>query len=143
MAGRCGTGPPAWFVSSFSPAALGLYAVEETAGWSCESAEEGSLTGVCRVDRVSSGDDAGVRDRVRVFSWKQDAHSVERLRCAGLDKPSMRKLRGCTERFSGPETRLGAQWMKWTHSSPPLPWQMTQSYPHATHPTLSTVELRS
>ena len=77
MAVRRGTGPTTRFVFGSSPAAAGLYAVEEAAGWSCESAEEGSLTGVCRADLCTSDDGVGVRDRVRVCGWRQDAHSVE------------------------------------------------------------------
>ena len=41
------------------------------------AAKEGSLAGVCRTDRFSFGVDVGVRDRVRVLDWQQDAHSVE------------------------------------------------------------------
>ena len=53
-----------------------------------ESPEEGSRAGIRRTDRRASGDDAGVRDRVRVLDWQQDAHSVEELHCTGLGKPA-------------------------------------------------------
>jgi transposase len=90
MAGCGGTGPGTRFVFGCSPAAVGLYAVEETAWRSCASAEEGSFAGVCRADRFSSGDDVGVRDRVRVLDRKQDAHSVEEFGHTWLDKSSSR-----------------------------------------------------
>ena len=57
-----GTGAATRFVFGSSPAAAGLYAVEETAGRSCESSKEDSGAGVCRADRFSSDDDVGVRD---------------------------------------------------------------------------------
>jgi len=72
-----GTGAATRFVFGSSSAAVGLCAVEEAAGWSCESAEEGSRAGVCRADRFSHGDDVGMHDRVRVLNRKQDAYSVE------------------------------------------------------------------
>ena len=77
MAVRRGTGPTTRFVFGSSPAAAGLYAVEETAGRSCDSSEEDSGAGVCRADRFSHGDDVGMHDRVRVLNRKQDAYSVE------------------------------------------------------------------
>ena len=44
-----------------SPAVAGLYAIEEAAGRSCESDEEGSLTGICGADQFTFGDGFGVR----------------------------------------------------------------------------------
>ena len=72
-----GTGAATRFVFGSSPAAAGLYAVEETTGRICESAEEGSRSGVCRADLYAPSVGFGLRDRVRVLGWKQDAHSVE------------------------------------------------------------------
>jgi len=94
----CGGACPATrFVFGCSSVAAGLYAIEEASGRSCcgcsqeglggdfQTGQEGELAGVCGTDRFSSGDDGGVRDRVRVQARKQDAHSVEGQLDAGLD----------------------------------------------------------
>jgi len=87
----CGrTGPAAWFVFGSSPAAVGLFAAEETAWRSPESSEEGNQAGIRRTDHFISSSGIGVRGRVRVFAWWQDADSVEGIGCAGLGKPSSR-----------------------------------------------------
>ena len=80
-----GIGAAARPVFGCPSAAAGLCAVEETCGRSCahwkrsyESTKEGSGVGI------------GVRDRVRVCAWWQNAHSVDGRGRPGLDKPSPR-----------------------------------------------------
>ena len=77
MAVSDGTGPGTWLACGCTPSAVGLWAIEEAAWWSCESLQEGILASVCRTDRFSFGVDVGVRDRVRILDWQQDAYSVE------------------------------------------------------------------
>ena len=102
MAGGSCTCSAAWFEFGCTPAAAGLYAIEETAGRSCCGCSQEGLGGhfktgqecrrrvVCRIDCFTFGDEGGVCDRVRVSDWRQDAHSVEGFFRAGLDQPSSR-----------------------------------------------------
>jgi len=54
------------------------------------SAKEGDRASIRRTDLCASGYGSGLRNRVRVFDWRQDADSVEGLRCTGLGKPASR-----------------------------------------------------
>jgi transposase len=53
-------------------------------------AKEGNQGGFRRTYRSAAGDGAGLRDRVRVLGWKQDAHSVEEYLRTRLGKPASR-----------------------------------------------------
>jgi transposase len=87
VAGCGGAGPPTWCVFSRSSATAGLCGAEKEARRSSGSPKEGRQASICRTCRCASGH-GGLRDRVRVFRWEQDAYSMEGIFSTGLDKPA-------------------------------------------------------
>src|SRR5208283_3765888 len=88
LAGCRGTGAGTRSASGCSAFATGLYGTEAAPRRRCGGSqkEEVGLAGFRGIDCCAAGDDGGLRDRVRVLCRQQDAHSVEGIDCARLDK---------------------------------------------------------
>jgi len=88
----CGrTGPATRCVFRRAPAPAGLYGAEEAARRNAKRPTEGDQACIRGTDHAASGGAGGVRHRVRVLAWRQDAHPVEGIGAARLAARSLRR----------------------------------------------------